>query len=184
MQGQARREPLSDWMDGAWCSALRYSAPMNRLTAPRSARAALDWLGQDPGLARLAEAAQRLLLLQQEVDRVLAPMRLRVLSLSQGRLLVGAEHASVAARLRQREPSLVRHLVARGWPVTAVSFRPTRGSDPGTGPILRPKDVPQASATVALGQLAERVRHPELARALRRFALRHSRTIEGGDPGS
>jgi len=28
----------------------------------------------------------------------------------------------------------------------------------------------------ALGQLAERVRHPELARALQRFAQRHSRT--------
>ncbi|MFN5510831.1 MAG: DciA family protein [Burkholderiales bacterium] len=149
---------------------------MTRLSASRSARVALDWLGQDPGLARLAEAAQRLMVLQQEVDRVLAPLRVRVLSLDQGRLLVGADHASVAARLRQREPSLVRHLVARGWPVNAVSFRPPRARDQAPMLPSRIKDVPQAGAVAALGQLAERVRHPELARALQRFAQRHSRT--------
>lgn len=140
----------------------------------RSARLPLDWLAQDPALARLAAAANRLKALQTEVEKALAPLKVQVLALESGRLLLSAPHAAAAARLRQREPSLVRQLVARGWPVTEVSFRPPRGSDPIPMPPGRLKTQPNADALVTLGQLADRVRHPELARALRRFAQRHA----------
>lgn len=140
----------------------------------RSARMPLDWLGQDPGLARLAEAATRLIALQDEVQAVLAPLKVRVVALEQGRLLLSADHAAAAARLRQREPSLVRQLVSRGWPVQEVSFRPPRASDQAPLPPRVVKAQPRADAVVSLGELAERVRHPELAQALRRFARRHA----------
>ena len=146
---------------------------MPRPFASRSARAALDWLGDDAGLARLTEAAGRLRELQREVDRVMAPMQLKVISLDEGRLLLGANHAAVAARLRQREPTLVSHLVARGWPVSSVRFRPPRMPDGPATPPARPKGVPQADAVLALRRLADQVRHPELSKALQRFARRH-----------
>jgi hypothetical protein len=146
---------------------------MRRPTSSRSARAALDWLGEDRDLTRLTEAARRLMDLQREVDRVMAPTQLQVIALEQGRLLLGAAHAAAAARLRQREPSLVRHLVAHGWPVSSVRFRPPRAPDTPAPPAARIKPIPQASAVAALGRLAERVRHPELAKALQRFARRH-----------
>ncbi|MFZ9406519.1 MAG: DciA family protein [Burkholderiaceae bacterium] len=149
---------------------------MFRPSASRSARAALEWLGEDAGLARLAAAAKRLAELQQEVDRIMAPMTLQVIALDQGRLLLGAAHAAAAARLRQREPSLVRHLVARGWPVSEVRFRPPRAPDAPPALPARPKAIPQAAAVAALGRLAGQVRHPELSKALHRFARRHGAT--------
>ena len=158
---------------GTQRGALQGAAPV-----ARSARMPLDWLGQDPGLARLAEAATRLMALQDEVRAVLAPMKVRVVALDQGRLLLSADHAAAAARLRQREPSLVRHLVARGWPVQEVSFRPPRVSDQAPMPPRQVKAQPRADAVVTLGELAERVRHPELAQALRRFARRHAAPLK------
>ncbi len=103
----------------------------------------------------------------------MAPMQLKVIALDEGRLLLGANHAAVAARLRQREPTLVCHLVARGWPVSSVRFRPPRMPDTPATPPARPKGIPQAAAVAALGRLADRVRHPELSNALQRFARRH-----------
>ena len=146
-------------------------------SAVRGARLPLDWLGQDPGLARLAAAATRLMTLQKEVQQVLAPLQVQVLALDQGRLTLSAHHAAAAARLRQREPSLVRHLMARGWPVTEVSFRPPRAGDQIPTPPRPIKAAPQADALARLGVLADQVRHPELAQALRRFAQRHAASL-------
>jgi hypothetical protein len=98
----------------------------------------------------------------------------RVIALDQGRLVLGTPHASAAARLRQREPSLVRHLVARGWPVSGVQFRPPREpSGPQPAP-RRPKSSPLPAALEACRAIAACTRHPELARALARFSRRHS----------
>jgi hypothetical protein len=134
----------------------------------------MDWLSRDPTLSTLADQARRLMALQQEVDAGLAPLRVRVISLDQGRLLVGAAHAAVAARLRQREPSLVRHLLARGWPVNTVQFRPPRAESVAPTPTRPPKPAPLPAAIAACRDIAAGTRHPELARALTRFARRHT----------
>jgi hypothetical protein len=134
----------------------------------------IDWLSRDPTLSLLADQAQRLIALQRDVDAALAPLKVRVIALDQGRLVLGTPHASAAARLRQREPSLVRHLASRGWPVRAVQFRPPREpSGPQPAP-RRTKSPPLPAAVEACRVLAATTRHPELARALTRFSRRHS----------
>lgn len=133
----------------------------------------MDWLNRDPTLSILAEQSQRLMALQQDVNASLAPLKVQVIALDQGRLVLGASHAAAAARLRQREPSLLRHLAARGWPVSGIQFRPPR--EP-SGPAPAPrwiKPAPLPAALEACRTIAANTRHPELARALVQFASRH-----------
>ena len=55
-------------------------------------------------------------------------LALIALGLENDELLVGAPSAAAAAKLRQLAPSITSALVARGWKVKRIRFRPQPGS--------------------------------------------------------
>lgn len=146
-----------------------------RRTKHAKARPVLSWLSTEPGFARLGEQADRLARLQEDVARALPGMALTVVAFEQGRLVVGAAHAAVAAKVRQVEPTLIAALKRRGWSVDTVKFKPQWRPPP----LVRvsTKETPDAGGVVRVAELSLAVTHPKLREALARMARRH-----GADP--
>ena len=90
---------------------------------PRS-RNALSWLTAEPGFARLGEQASRLAALEADVRRALPGLALTVVAFEHRQLVVGANHAAMAAKVRQIEPTLIAALGRKGWAVEKVRFKP------------------------------------------------------------
>lgn len=95
-------------------------------------RSLRDLLGNDKVLGTLAREATRLHELDMLWQRLL-PAQLRGLSqvaaLRDGRLLVFAQQAAVATRVRFLEASLRQKLEAAGWPVSVIRIRVGRTFD-------------------------------------------------------
>ena len=90
---------------------------------PRS-RNALSWLTAEPSFARLGEQAARLAALEADVRRALPGLALTVVAFEHKQLVVGANHAAMAAKVRQVEPTLIAALGRKGWAVDKVRFKP------------------------------------------------------------
>ena len=80
---------------------------------------ALSYLADSP----LLEAAQRLIALEDDLNRIQPSLGLKPVRLDKQVLLVTAASAAAAARLRQFEPRLLAGLRARGWLVNRLRFR-------------------------------------------------------------
>lgn len=100
-------------------------------------------------------------------------MPLTVIAFQGGRLVVGAAHAAVAAKMRQVEPSLIAALTRDGWVVESVRFKSHwQAAENGRTRAIKP--APGASAIACVAALSEQVQHTQLRDALRRLAERHS----------
>jgi hypothetical protein len=139
---------------------------------PARSASALDWLRGDPSFAHLSEQARTLDALTEVVRSSLPGLPVTVIAYDNGRLVVGAAHAAVAARIRQVEPSLIAALTRAGWAVSAIRFKPQWQAPAKTA--ARPnKPVPDAAALAHVSALSDRVAHTGLRDALKRLAARH-----------
>lgn len=139
-------------------------------TSPQ--RAAIAWLRNEPAFAALGEQAARMAALERDLRSALPGITLTVVSFERSQLVVGAQHAAVAAKVRQIEPSLIASLQKRGWQVDAIRFKPHWR--PPAVPSARPvKEAPDAQAVAKVAELAGQVRHTGLSEALSRLARRH-----------
>jgi len=139
---------------------------------PRS-RNVLSWLTAEPAFARLGEQATRLAALEADVRRALPGLALTVVAFEHKQLVVGASHASMAAKVRQLEPTLIAALGRQGWTVEKVRFKPLLRA-PAAATARRDKTAPGADAVTHISDLSQRIEHPGLKDALARLAARHS----------
>jgi hypothetical protein len=144
---------------------------MNRV-APRHA---LGWLEQQAEFRALTDRAERLLELQADLRACAPGLALTALGLENDELLVGAPSAAAAAKLRQLAPSITSALVARGWKVKRIRFRPQPGSLGPVPPRHRMKDPIPADALAGLEALAEQASDPALKEALAHLVKTHRR---------
>jgi hypothetical protein len=148
---------------------LTFSLPMK---PPRS-RNVLSWLSAEPAFARLGEQATRLAALEADVRRALPGLSLTVVAFEHKQLVVGASHASMAAKVRQVEPTLIAALGRQGWAVEKVRFKPLFRA-PAAPIARRDKTAPGADAVAHITDLSQSIEHPGLKDALARLAARHS----------
>lgn len=94
----------------------------------KRSRSAADWLGMDPEVRDLSLRVGRLIELQALLAASVESGGIEVLSLEDGTLAVATANASEAARLRQREPSVVAALRRRGAAVERLRIRTRRSS--------------------------------------------------------
>ena len=153
----------------ALVTPLTFALPMK---PPRS-RNVLSWLSAEPAFARLGEQATRLAALEADVRRALPGLALTVVAFEHKQLVVGASHASMAAKVRQVEPTLIAALGRQGWAVEKVRFKPLF-REPAASIPRRDKPPPGAQALAQITDLSERIDHPGLKDALARLAARHS----------
>jgi hypothetical protein len=139
---------------------------------PRS-RNALSWLTAEPSFARLGEQAARLAALEADVRRALPGLALTVVAFEHKQLVVGANHAAMAAKVRQVEPTLIAALGRKGWAVDKVRFKPLFRAPVANAP-RRDTLPPGADAVAHIADLSQQVEHPGLKDALARLAARHT----------
>lgn len=131
-----------------------------------AARHPLGWLGQQPGFRDLSDRAERLLVLQSDLQGCAPMLGLQVLGIENETLLVGAAGAAAAAKLRQMEPSILGCLRARGWPIAKIRFRPrSRGTVPTPPPPRIKPPIPDAALS-ALEALEASASTPALRDAI------------------
>lgn len=119
----------------------------------RTARHAFEWLKKQPSFLDLASHAERLALLQADVE-LCAPLRgLTVTSLEGTILVLTTRGAAMAAKLRQFEPSLLSGLTGRGWNISRIRIRPQPRS-PGDRPAPPPRVAKPPLSAPALNSLA------------------------------
>lgn len=87
-------------------------------------------------------------------------------------LVVSAGSPTVAARLRQFEPSLIQGLRARGWLVGRIRFRPIAIHDAPAPPAPRVKAPVSAAVVERVAALQDEEMAPELRSALETFVRR------------
>jgi len=141
-------------------------------------KTAVAWLASEPGFARLGEQAAKLAALQVDLRACVPGMALTVIALERDTLVVGAEHAAVAARIRQISPTVLAALARRGWRIGTIRFKPQWTPPPVTRPRAT-KEVPGPQAVADLQALSERIEDPRLKLALRRLAERHTAAATG-----
>jgi hypothetical protein len=96
---------------------------------PITARRPMDWLTGQVTFQDLSLQAGRLAELQTVLD-LCAPVKgLKVKTLDQTVLAISAPNASIAAKFRQFEPTVLRTLTERGWKVSRIRVRPQLASD-------------------------------------------------------
>ena len=142
---------------------------------PQAVRPAFAWLGEDPNCRQLALAAERLVALQAALV-ALAPLPgLIVLGLEgDGVLKVATPSAAAAAKLRQLEPSLLAGLVAKGWQVSHIRFRPRPASGAPPAPLAEPRAPIPASALAGFDALVQGTPTGALKEALTRLLRRQA----------
>jgi hypothetical protein len=82
-----------------------------------------SYLKASPELAAVAQHAERLIALQHLFEAVAPPVlarQCRVANFKQGKLVIHAANAFIAAKLRQMVPSLSDGFSNRGWKITAI----------------------------------------------------------------
>jgi hypothetical protein len=148
------------------------------------ARKIHEVLARSGELRALSAQAQRLAQLQQVLLEALpSPLdrSARVSTLRAGRLVVLADNAAVAAKLRQLAPRLLRHLQERENQVTGIQIEvqvavPQRPSNTGSSE----RDLSLAAVRVLEG-LAGTLKESPLKGALERMVHRRKRTTRGSD---
>lgn len=142
-----------------------------------------NYLKASPELAAVTQHAERLIALQHLFEAVAPPalaQQCRVANFKQGKLVILAANALVAAKLRQVVPSLSDEFSNRGWKVTAIQVgvqdRPLAPPPAASMPV-----PPGANARARLAAFA-RAAEPRL-----RAAVEHLLRVACGSaatPGS
>lgn len=121
---------------------------------------------------------QRLSALEKDLQQIQPRLALKPLKLANQILVVTAGSPSVAARLRQFEPSLIEGLRARGWLVGRIRFRPIAVHDEPKPPPPRIKQPVSEAVLAELETLDRTDMNPELQAALSSFVRRQKRYLE------
>lgn len=96
---------------------------------PIAARRPLDWLTGQVSFQDLSLQAGRLAELQTLLD-LCAPVKgLKVKTLDQTVLAISAPNASIAAKFKHLEPTVLRTLTEHGWKVSRIRVRPQLVAD-------------------------------------------------------
>ncbi len=138
---------------------------------PVSARRPLDWLTGQVSFQDLSLQAARLAELQSLLD-LCAPVKgLRVKALDQTVLAISAPNASIAAKFRQFEPSVLKTLTDRGWQISRIRIRPQLDGRIVTSADDRPKPKPivPTAAIAAMEELLKTGTEGSLAIAITHF---------------
>jgi hypothetical protein len=137
-----------------------------------------DVIATSGNLRSLAQRARRLKDLQHLLFEAVPPALAaasRIANLNSGILVISADNAAVAAKLRQMAPRLLSHLGKSGFEVTGirvdvqVKAHKIKAEDEVTRRVLPPDAIQEFS------QLAERLPPSPLKSALSRFAARRKR---------
>lgn len=148
---------------------------MNRTPrTPEPSQSIGHWLRAEPALRALVESSATLLRLQHELVRNCGEPDLVVLRLQGGTLTVQAPSAAVAAKLRQRAPSLCSHMSKSGWQVVALKVKPRLAAPAAEARAIERRELP-GSALTALDQLRAAVNDADLRASLARMIDRHRR---------
>ena len=142
---------------------------------PSPAAPAIDWLGREPAFRALGAQVELLVRVERALRAASPRTPLSVVSLEAGQLVVTAPNASMAARLRQVEPTLLAALREAGFAVETIRFRPPRAGPGGARPPLPVKRPIPAGALQRLEELAGSVERSPLKDALARLVARRRR---------
>lgn len=137
-----------------------------------------EFLDASPGIDRLTSQAASLLALRQVLAGALPePLRrsCAIANYKQGKVIVLADSAAVAARLRLLEPSLVELLGQRGLQVTGLRVDVQPGVRRRTQLTEEKSLLLSAAASEALGRAARRIPAGALREALEALARRGNR---------
>lgn len=147
--------------------------------AKSNASHALQWAEEGQASSAVLLTAQRLIRLQGAISKHLpAGMQegFAVADFKAGELTIIANHAALAAKLRQMQTTLLKHIESGGWHVTALKIKvATRPNTIPTQKIpkqARPLDESDLSHFEALGH---EVRPGPLADAIAGLLARHKR---------
>ena len=141
---------------------------------PSAPRHPLGWLERQPEFQALTDRAARLLALQTDLRQCAQARGLTALGLEDDTLVAGTPGAAAAAKLRQLEPTIVAHLVQRGWNVRRIRFKPMPiGSIAPPMPISPKAPIPP-DALESFRALGESASNPGLKAAVDAL-LRHRR---------
>lgn len=127
----------------------------------RSATAIMELLREDPTAGGLFPAAERLMLLQQDLNLLLprgTAASCEVYVASGDTLVISATSAALAGKLRQMVPSLMAGLADRGWKVNAIQLRvQPLNSLTNSNSYANPEDKPKRArlSPVAMESWAE-----------------------------
>ncbi len=141
--------------------------------APDASRPVFAWLSADPKGHELALRAERMVALQAALTSLSPLPGLTALELDEdGTLRVATPGAAAAAKLRQVEPRLAAELVARGWKVKRIRFRPQPiGGEPAPT-FVEPRAPIPGSALAGFDALGRQVPEGRLKQALLRLGAR------------
>ena len=139
------------------------------------ARSLEDCLNAEGGLARLTGHASRLMRLQRVLEAAVPRAQIRgarVANLKLGKLVVHADNAAVAAKLRQIVPTLVDVFRREAAEVTGIEIKVQPRTVKRTPP-KEPRSAPGEHAKQGLTSLAETLPGDSpLGEALRRLVKR------------
>lgn len=141
---------------------------------PSAPRHALGWLERQPEFQALTDRAARLLALQTDLRQCAQARGLTALGLEDDTLVAGTPGAAAAAKLRQLEPTIVAHLVHRGWNVKRIRFKPMPIGSVAPPMPISPKAPIPPGALEDFRALAEIAASPGLRAAVDAL-LRHRR---------
>jgi len=120
----------------------------------------------------LGSACERLAALERDLRLIQPTLPILPLKLARQVLVVTAGSPTVAARLRQFEPSLIQGLRARGWLVGRIRFRPIAIHDVPAPPPARVKEPVSTAVVERIAALQDEEMAPELRAALAAFVRR------------
>jgi hypothetical protein len=101
----------------------------------------------------------------------------RVKSLRAGTLILSADNAAVAAKLRQLAPRLLLHVRKREPEVSGIRIEVQPAPQQGRRANRMEKSLPGTAAIANFQSLAEGLRDSPLKRALGRMVQRHKKNV-------
>ena len=147
--------------------------------AKPSASHALEWAERGQNSSSVLVTAQRLLALQNVIRKQL-PLAMQpgfAVAQAQGNeITVIADHAALAAKLRQLQPTLLKHIQAAGWNTETIRIKvASRPNSPPSSPTSRQARVLDETDLNHFDSLSQQLDAGPLADAVKRL-LTHHRT--------
>lgn len=138
---------------------------------------ALEWAEQGQSSSSVLATAQRLLALQEAIAKQL-PLAMRdkfaVSQVKGNELTLIVEHAALASKLRQLQPTLLKHIQLAGFNVETLKFKVA--SRPNRPPVIQSQKLAQPLNETDLGHfeaLGSQLDAGPLADAVRRLLAHH-----------
>ena len=145
--------------------------------AKPSATHALQWAEQGQSSSTVLVTAQRLLALQDLIRKQLPATMQQGFAVAQAKgseITVIADHAALAAKLRQLQPTLIRHIQAAGWNSDTIRIKvANRPNTPPTTPTSRQARALDQTDLSHFESLGQQLEAGPLADAVKRLLAHH-----------